>query len=316
MFTLGFDVAKDHNDVALINGAGKCKQRWQIANTVLANSELLKSAVRQHKNLNIGCEATGPYHLPLVQACTEAKLPCYVLNPLLTKRFTKSSVRGRKTDVDDALSIARLVLSGEGSLVVLDKRSLAQTYVRLATKVQQQKQALGLQERFFSTMHETFGLPLDSPFTASLESLTELVTELRAMATQLVDQRQVELLESITGIGNMIAVTITAEIGSIERFPGPKQLVAFTGLDPRVRQSGTVLTRNTKLTKRGAPELRHVLFLAANIARQHDPELMAYYQKKRDEGRTYTAATVATARKLTHRVYAVLKRGTPYVKST
>ena len=208
------------------------------------------------------------------------------------------------------------MLRGEGSLVVLDKRSLAQAYVRLATKVQQQKQALGLQERHFSTMHETFGLPIDSPFTDSLGSLGELVTELRSMAAGLVDQDQVKLLESITGIGSMIAVSIAAEIGSIERFPGPKQLVAFSGLDPRVRQSGKVLTRNTKLTKRGAPELRHVLFLAANIARQHDPELTAYYLKKRNEGRTYTAANVATARKLTYRIYAVLKRGTPYVKST
>lgn len=316
MFTLGFDVAKDHNDVALINRAGQAKARYQIANTVVANRELLESVYAKHKNLTVGCEATGAYHLPLVQACTLAKLPCYVLNPLLTKQFTKSSVRGRKTDVDDAVSIARLVLRGEGSLVVLDKRSLAQTYVRLATKVQQQKQALGLEERHFSSMHETFGLPIDSPFTDSLDSLTELASELRSMAAQLVDPSQVKLLKSITGIGELTAVTLAAEIGDINRFSEPKKLVAFTGLDPRVRQSGKVLTRNTKLTKRGAPELRRVLFLAANAARRFDPELTVYYQKKRNEGRTYTAATVATARKLTYRIYAVLKRGTPYVKST
>lgn len=77
-----------------------------------------------------------------------------------------------------------------------------------------------------------------------------------------------------------------------------------------------VLHRNTRLTKRGSAELRHGLFLAANIARQHDPELKTYYQKKRNEGRTYTEATVATARKVCYRVFAVLSRGTPYIKST
>lgn len=77
-----------------------------------------------------------------------------------------------------------------------------------------------------------------------------------------------------------------------------------------------MLHRNTKLTKRGSAELRHSLFLAANIARQHDKQLKAYYQKKRLEGRTYTEATVATARKVCDRVFAVLTRGTPYVKST
>jgi len=316
MFTLGFDVAKDHIDVALVNKAGTAKQSWQTQNSVAAITELLNEVHTKHVKLQAGCEATGYYHLPVVQACVQVGIACYVLNPLLTKQFTKSTVRGRKTDVDDAVSIARLVLRGEGSLVVLDNRSLAQCYVRLATKVGQQKQALGLQARFFLGLHETLGIAMGSPFNESLAALTELVTYLRTMATQLVDARSVQLLQSLPGIGPQIATTLLAEIGSIQRFPGPKQLVAFTGLDPRVRQSGTVLNRHTKLTKRGAPELRRVLFLAANIARQRDPELHAYYQKKRAEGRTYTAATVATARKLIHRIYAVLQRGTPYVKSS
>lgn len=315
MFTLGFDVAKDHVDVALINKAGQCKQYWQVANTVAAVSALLLGVAGKHPKLQAGCEATGYYHLPVVQACTQAQVSCYVLNPLLTKQLTKSSVRNRKTDRDDAVSIARLVLRGEGSLVVLSRRSLAQTYIRLATKVQQQKQALGLRERFYLTMHETLGLPAASPFTNSLAALEELMAELRSMTAQVVDPQLVQLLSSIPGVGQLTAVTVLAEIGSIRRFPGPKQLVAFTGLDPRVRQSGMVLVRNTKLTKRGTPELRRVLFLAANAARRFDPELRFYYQKKRHEGRTYTAATVATARKLCYRIYAVLQRGTPYVKS-
>jgi transposase len=315
MFTLGFDVAKGHVDVALINKAGQCKERWQVTNTATAIIHLLSAVAGRHTKLRVGCEATSYYHMATVQACAQTQLPCYVLNPLLTKQFTRSTIRGRKTDRDDAVSIARLVLRGEGSLVALDHQTLARTYVRLATKVRQQKQTLKLQEQFYAAMHETFGLPAISPFTESMEALEGLTTTLRAQAAQLVDSNTLTLLQSLPGVGPTVAVTILAEIGSIERFPGPKQLVAFTGLDPRVKQSGALLSRNTKLTKRGAPELRRVLFLAAHVARLHDPELGAYYQKKRGEGRTYTAATVATARKLCYRVYAVLKRGTPYVKA-
>jgi len=314
MFTLGFDVAKDHVDVALINKAGHCKQRWQISNTVVDITELLDVVHHQHAKLQVGCEATGHYHMMTTQACRQLELPCYVLNPLLTKQYTKSTIRGRKTDKDDAVSIARLVLRGEGSLA-RHEHSLAQTYMRLATKVVQAKQALGLQERFYQELHQTLDVEASTPFTASLDELQDLSIVLRDQATQLVDPRATELLRSITGIGPLVAVTVLAEIGDIHRFPGPKQLVAYAGLDPRVRQSGTVLNRHTKLTKRGAPELRRVLFLAANIARLYDPELTAYYQKKRSEGRTYTAATVATARKLCYRIYAVLQRGTPYIKS-
>jgi transposase len=316
MFTLGFDVAKDHVDVALINKSGQSKDRWQVSNTVPDIAKLLRAVQAKHANLQAGCEATSYYHLATVQACSQVKLACYVLNPLLTKQLTRSSIRNRKTDRDDAIGIARLVLRGEGNLVVLNKQSLAKTYGRLATKVRQQQQAVGLQEHFLGAMHEALGIVMESPFVDARDTLGELVTTFRDMTARLVDQEQLTLLQSIPGVGPVVAVTLVAELGDLQRFPGAKQLIAFIGLDPKVRQSGKVLNRNTRLTKRGAPELRRALFLAANVARQHDPELAAYYQKKRNEGKTYTAATVATARKLCCRIYAIMERGTPYVKSS
>jgi len=56
------------------------------------------------------------------------------------------------------------------------------------------------------------------------------------------------------------------------------------------------------------------LFIAASIARRFDPELREYYEKKRKEGKRYTVAVCAVSRKMACRVYAVLKRKTPYVK--
>jgi transposase len=313
MFALGFDVAKDHHDVALTTKSGQLKQRWQIANTEIVVSELLTTIHLAHSKLTVGCEATGSYQQSLLQACLALGIPCRLLNPLTTKQYTKSTIRGRKTDRDDALSIARLVLRGEGNLVTAALLNPARNYVRLSTKVQQHIHALRLEQKYLSGVT---GLPVEIGFTTSIAALEQLTTDLRERAIKTVDHRDYGLLQSLVGIGPTIAVSLSAEIGDIHRFRGPKQLVAYAGLDPRVRQSGTVLNRNTKLTKRGSAELRHSLFLAANIARQHDPELKAYYQKKRSEGRTYTEATVATARKVCYRVFAVLSRGTPYVKST
>lgn len=310
MFTLGFDVAKDQHDIVLINKSGQLKERWQLANTSLAINDLLITVRKQHPRLTVGCEATGSYQQALLQACIELDIPCRLLNPLTTKQFTKSTIRGRKTDRDDALSIARLVLRGEGNLVTAASMSPARNYVRLATRVQQHIHALRLQQRYLA---EITGKPAELGFSNSVAALEQLTISLRRQATALVDPAVYRLLTSLIGVGPAIAVSLSAEIGDISRFPGPKQLVAYAGLDPRVRQSGTVLHRNTRLTKRGSAELRHSLFLAANIARQHDPQLKAYYQKKRDEGRTYTEATVATARKVCYRVFAVLTRGTPYV---
>jgi len=312
MFALGFDVAKDHHDVALTNKSGQLKQRWQIANTSKAISELLTTIHLAHPKLTVGCEATGSYQQALLQICLKFGIPCRLLNPLTTKQYTKSTIRGRKTDRDDALSIARLVLRGEGNLVSAASLSPARNYVRLATKVQQHIHALRLEQKYLS---ELTGTPAEDGFSLSIVALEQLTADLRRQATRHIDPAIYQLLTSLVGIGPAIAVSLSAEIGDIHRFLGPKQLVAYAGLDPRVRQSGTVLNRNTRLTKRGSAELRHSLFLAANIARQHDPQLKAYYQKKRAEGRTYTEATVATARKVCYRVFAVLNRGTPYVKS-
>lgn len=313
MFTLGFDVAKAKLEAALVDRSGRLKDRYRVSNTVADLTRLLQTVQQAHPQLQIGCEATGFYHVALLQACRKLGMPCYVLNPVLTKQLTRSTVRGRKTDPDDALSIARLVLRGEGSLAA-SEHSFAQTYIRLATKAMQARQALQLQEQFYLQLHQALETQAISPFTDSLYELEYLATSLRNQATQLVDQHDLKLLRTITGIGPVAAVTILAEIGDITRFPGAKQFIAYAGLDPRVRQSGVALHHNTKLTKRGSPELRRVLFLAASIGRQYDSELAAYYEKKRQEGRSFTVATVATTRKLCCRIYAVLERKTAYVK--
>lgn len=313
MFTLGFDVAKDHHDIALTNKSGQLKARWQIPNTLTDVRKLLDEVRTKHTQLTVGCEATGSYHLSVLEACLGLSIPCRLLNPLTTKQYTKTTVRGRKTDRDDALSIARLVLRGEGNLVTNATVCPARNYVRLATKVQQHIHALKLESRY---LDDTNTEPNHLGFDNVTSDLEQLSVNLRAEAAHHVDSRSYQLLLSLIGIGPTVAVSLAAEIGDIKRFGCAKQLVAYAGLDPRVRQSGTTLNRNTRLTKRGSSELRRSLFLAANIARQHDPELKAYYQKKRDEGRCYTEAVVATSRKLTNRVFAVLTRGTPYVKTT
>jgi transposase len=105
-----------------------------------------------------------------------------------------------------------------------------------------------------------------------------------------------KLLCPIPGIGSLTAATIVAELGGITRFKDAASVMAYAGLDPRVRQHGKTLQRNTRLTKRGSPYLRRALYVAAqSAARWHDAELTASFNKKRAEGRHYTEATVIVA---------------------
>jgi transposase len=126
------------------------------------------------------------------------------------------------------------------------------------------------------------------------------------------DPDMIALLRSIPGVGQTIAPTLLIEIGDIARFKSARQVVAYAGLDPRVLQSGSTLNRYGHLTKRGAPHLRRALFLAANVAKQHDPVCKALYDKKRAEGKRYREAVLVVARKLLRIIFAVWKSGTPY----
>ena len=124
MFTLGFDVSKDKLDGSLINRSAEQKQILVVTNDLAAITKCLKTIRSKHRKLTIGCESTGQYHLNLIRVCLALGLPLKLINPLTTKQYTRATVRGRKTDPDDALTVARLVLRGEGRLASVEDLSL------------------------------------------------------------------------------------------------------------------------------------------------------------------------------------------------
>jgi transposase len=119
-------------------------------------------------------------------------------------------------------------------------------------------------------------------------------------------------LQTIPGIGPFISASLIGEIQDIRRFGTAKALTAYAGLDSKIRQSGHTLNNTGKLTKRGSSQLRRSIFIAANVSRQHDPNMKAFYDKKRSEGKSYTVATCAVARKLLTVVRAVWLSGQSY----
>jgi len=122
-----------------------------------------------------------------------------------------------------------------------------------------------------------------------------------------------QFITSIPGVGPVSGATILAEIGDVHRFDSPEKLVAYAGIDPVVYQSGQFEAKETRMSKRGSPYLRHALWQAAFAASRFDPGLQAYYQRKRAEGKAHGTAMGAICRKLLHRIYIVLKEERPYV---
>ena len=121
-----------------------------------------------------------------------------------------------------------------------------------------------------------------------------------------------QYITTITGIGDVLGAIIVSEIGDINRFERPNQLVAFAGLDVTVKQSGEFSGSKNKISKRGSPYLRRAIWLAAQRAAFCDPILSEYYQSLRARGKHHLTAVGGVARKLCNIIFVILKENRPY----
>ena len=131
------------------------------------------------------------------------------------------------------------------------------------------------------------------------------------------DHPYIPLLLTVPGIGWVLAFTIAAEIGDISRFPAAKKLCGYTGLCPRVLQSGD-RDRRGPLTKQGPKYLRWAMLEATIDALRHPVYAERYQRDKKRPGkqRGPKVAQIDVARKLTEAICHMLTRNEPFAPPT
>jgi transposase len=121
-----------------------------------------------------------------------------------------------------------------------------------------------------------------------------------------------DVLLSIPGIGPVVASVLRATIGDARDFKNASTFRAYTGLTPREDSSGDAQRRG-RISKAGPTLLRWALYLAADVARKHDPQLADLYRRLMVErGRHHNQALCAVATHLTDRIYALLREHRTY----
>ena len=121
-------------------------------------------------------------------------------------------------------------------------------------------------------------------------------------------------INSIYGIGEFTTSIIIAELGDINRFNNIKELTAYCGLDPSIKQSGKSINVHGPISKSGNKYMRKILYLACfNIIRltaisKQENDIEKYYRKKRNEGKHHYAAIVACTTKLLRKILALCKQ--------
>ena len=105
---------------------------------------------------------------------------------------------------------------------------------------------------------------------------------------------------------------MAAEVGGIERFGWSyKKVVAYAGLDPVIHESGRYKGR-FKISRRGNPHLRRIIWNMAVNAIFFNEEFKNYFRRKREEGKSYKEAVIATSNKLIRIIVYLLKTGMSY----
>ena len=130
--------------------------------------------------------------------------------------------------------------------------------------------------------------------------------------------KQIRLIETIPGAGFLSAVTVMCEIGDFSVFKSPKQMFAYFGLDPAVKQSGNFTGTNVKMSKRGSSIARRAIFTIAlvgiGLTRKGDannPVLRDYYLHK-CKSKLKMVALGAVMHKVCNIIFAVLRDNKPF----
>jgi len=309
--TVGVDIAKKKFDVALLM---ESKYKHKLFTNDEAGFEAFIVWLLTFNLLSrplICMEATGAYSQPLADLLVAKGYPISVVNPAKVKAFAQSELSRAKTDKADAKLIARYALSMQPGLWTPPPPAIR----RLQALTRRIEHLLEIQQMERNRLDTA-----DESITASINSLLKTVEDeiktIRLAINDLIndnpdlDNRR-KLLESIPGIGSSTIAHLLIALSSHQGFTNAKQVVAFAGLAPYLRESGP-WSGKTRIAKSGDPILRKALYMPALCAWKHNPVIHDFCERLKANGKNGKAIACAAMRKLIHIAFGVLKSGKPF----
>lgn len=309
--TVGVDIAKKKFDVALLM---ESKYKHKLFTNDEAGFEAFIVWLLTFNLLSrplICMEATGAYSQPLADFLVAKGYPVSVVNPAKVKAFAQSELSRAKTDKADAKLIARYALSMQPGLWTPPPPAIR----RLQALTRRIEHLLEIQQMERNRLDTA-----DESITASINSLLNTVEDeiktIRQAINDLIndnpdlDNRR-KLLESIPGIGSATIAHLLIALSSHQGFTNAKQVVAFAGLAPYLRESGP-WSGKTRIAKSGDPILRKALYMPALCAWKHNPVIHDFCERLKANGKNGKAIVCAAMRKLIHIAFGVLKSGKPF----
>lgn len=311
--SIGVDVSKDSLAVAF-KKPDKNFQRYDFPNSKkgIRNFVNIMNRMNTTKEVPIVMESTGSFHLPLAMALSDGHhySAVKVINGILTKKYQQGKIRQTKTDTIDSEilanigSIEKLNTFKQSRKDVLQRKRISM--LKKLTKIRQElKQMNNSHKESLNELEEECEL-----IEGNEEILKSINKQISNIESEIVENEQCEFLDKVSdikGVSKRKAAILIAFLNGLS-FANVNQLVAFLGLDLKVRDSGTSIRGKRRLSKRGNPFLRHVLFQTAWGLKQYNDKYQQYYHKKISEGHHYYSALLAVSRKFLREFFYMAKQ--------
>lgn len=302
---VGVDVSKVTFDVAFAQpGARKGLHRQfpRSRDGCLACLDWVNGQILPEEGATFVMEATASYSREMAIWLKALEPGCRVsiAQPVQVHYFAKSMGRTNKTDAQDAMLLAEFGEQRRPSLF----RPMSPAYVQLRALTRERsalvKASVALGNRNETPSESAQAQAIRERMLAqhreAVAELDEAIATLIATTPQL--KQDCKRLQTVPGVGPVVASTLMGELGDLRDFPHPKALTAFAGVVPAVHDSGTSVHEPAHMTKHGSGHVRQMLYLAAMSSVRGDNTLARSYDHLLKEGKKPMLALGAIMRKL------------------
>ena len=128
-------------------------------------------------------------------------------------------------------------------------------------------------------------------------------------------QRKSKLIQSVPGIGQQTAAYLLIVSQGMKGFTSARQFACYSGCAPFAHQSGASIRGKTKVSQFADKSMKTLLDLSAKSAIQYDKELREYYLRRTANGKSKMSTINIVRNKILYRMFAVVKRQTPFVEN-
>jgi len=147
----------------------------------------------------------------------------------------------------------------------------------------------------------------------------QIITGIKQQITEIIESDQellknYRLIATVKGIGVIIGAFMLVSTNNFTSFENGRKYACYAGIAPFEFTSGTSIRSKTRTSKFGNKTIKTLLNNGANSAIRYDKQIKKYYERKRGEGKDHKVVVNAVCCKLVNRIFAVIKRQSPYVE--